>query len=76
MITQEEINNTVVDVVYDDNQIYHVLEPNMEGIRGIPPSQFMIRNTILEVRRVLSGIDQTRIDKYEQELIRNYDEKI
>lgn len=75
-MTQEEINNTIVDVVYDNEQIYHVLEPNLEGIRGIPPSQFMIRNTILEVRRVLADLDQSKINEYEQELIRNYDQEI
>lgn len=68
-MTQEEIDNTVVDVVYDNEQIYHVLEPNLEGIRGVPQSQFMIRNTLQEVRRVLADFDQTKIDEFEQELI-------
>lgn len=75
-MTQEEIDSTVVDVVYDNEQIYHVLEPNLEGVRGIPPSQFMIRNTIQEVRRVLADLDQTKINEYEQELIRNYGQEI
>lgn len=67
-LTQEDIDNTMVDVVYDNEQIYHVLEPNLDGIRGIPQSQFMVRNTIKEVRRILVNLDQVRIDEYEQQL--------
>lgn len=69
-MTQEEINNTIVDVVYDDIQIYHVLEPNLEGVRGIPFSQKMVRDSIANVRVFLSHLDQEKIVSFENELRR------
>lgn len=63
------MEETIVDAIYDITEIHHVLEPNLEGIRGVPQSQFIIRNTLLEVRRVLADFDQTKIDEYQQELI-------
>ncbi|QAA81422.1 hypothetical protein EI546_06615 [Aequorivita sp. H23M31] len=63
--------NTIVDVIYDTEQIYHVLEPNEEGIRGISNSQMFLRDTIAAARVHLSHLDQTKIDEFEQELITN-----
>lgn len=65
-----EANNVIVDVVYDATQIYHVLEPNEKGIRGIPKSQFMIRDTIGAIKVHLQNLDLTKIEEYEQELIK------
>lgn len=73
-MTQEDINKTVVDVVYDNEQIIHVLEPNLDGIRGISINHFMVRDTIAMVRIYLSEFDQTKIDEYENELIYNYNQ--
>lgn len=67
-MTQEEINSTVVDVVYDEAQIYHVLKPNLKGIRGIPASQFMIRDKIENAKIHLSHLDQVKIMEYENKL--------
>lgn len=64
-MTQEEINNTVVDVVYDETQIYHVLEPNEKGVRGIPPSQKFIRDKIEVVKVHLAHLDQSKIIEFE-----------
>ena len=63
-----ETNNVIVDVVYDDTQIYHVLEPNEEGVRGIPKSQFMIRDTIGSIKIHLQNLDLSKIEEYENEL--------
>lgn len=59
----------IIDVIYDSEQIYHVLEPNLEGIRGVPVTQLFIRDTIENVRVHLSHLDQTKIDEYENEKI-------
>ena len=67
-MTQQEINDTVIDVIYDDTQIYHVLEPNQDGVRGVPPVQFLIRNTIATVKDVLQNLDQTKIIEFEDNL--------
>ena len=67
-MTLEEINNTVVDVVYDETQIYHVLKPNSKGVRGIPASQFLIRDKIEVAKIHLSHLDQTKIIDYENKL--------
>ena len=63
------MENKIIDVIYDDNVIYHALEPNAEGIRGVPISQMFIRDTIVNVRGYLSNLDQTKIDEFEQELL-------
>ena len=68
---QEEINKTVVDVVYDDTQIYHVLEPNPSGIRGVPISQYLIRDTIESIKSFLSHLEQSKILDFENELARS-----
>ena len=65
---EEIIENKVVDVIYDTAQIYHVLEPNQKGIRGVPNSQFMIRDTIATARVNLSHLDQTKIEEFVNEL--------
>lgn len=65
---EEIIENKVVDVIYDTTQIYHVLVPNASGIRGVPISQFMVRDTIGTVRINLSHLDQTKIDEFVNEL--------
>lgn len=57
----------IVDVIYDAEQIYHVLEPNLEGIRGVPVTQLFIRDTIENVRVHLTHLDQTKLDEYENE---------
>lgn len=67
-MNQIEIDNTVVDVIYDNEHIYHVLPPNEEGVRGVPISQYMIRNTISTVKAVLSNLDQSKIEEYENDL--------
>lgn len=54
----------IIDVIYDTQQIYHVLEPNEDGIRGVPNSQLFIRDTITNVRVHLAHLDQTKIDEY------------
>lgn len=68
-MTQEEINITVVDVVYDNKQIYHVLIPNLEGIRGVPQSQYLIRDTIERVKEFLAQLEQSKIFAFEEELL-------
>lgn len=73
-MTQEEINNTIVDVVYDSDEIIHVLEPNLEGVRGVSINHFMVRSTIAMVRVYLSEFDQTKIEEYENELIYKYNQ--
>lgn len=65
---EEIIENKVVDVVYDATQIYHVLEPNENGIRGIPKSQFMIRDTIGSVKIHLQNLELSKIEEFENEL--------
>lgn len=65
-----ETNNKIVDVVYDASQIYHVLEPNENGIRGIPKSQFMIRDTIGSIKIHLQNLDLSIIEEFEHELNR------
>lgn len=70
MITQEEINNTVVDVVYDKDNIIHVLEPNLDGVRGVSANHFMVRNTIENVSGYLAyhGYDLIKIEDFKNEL--------
>lgn len=78
-MTEQEANDTMVDVIYDDNEIYHVLEPNKEGIRGVPvdeqgnPLQSLFRDKLKNVRATLNyrGYDVTKIDNYKNELINN-----
>lgn len=65
-----DTSNVIVDVVYDATQIYHILEPNEEGIRGVPKSQFMIRDTIGAIKVHLQNLDLSKIEEYEQELIK------
>lgn len=72
MKTQEEINNTIVDVVYDNEQIYHILEPEYNGVRGIPRDYRLIRDSIESVRIFLVHLDQSKIDFYEEELRKGY----
>lgn len=67
-MTQEEINSTIVDVVYDNFEIYHVLKPNKEGIRGIPSSQFLIRDSIEVAKLHLGHLDQTKFFEFEEKL--------
>lgn len=71
MKTQQEIENTVLDVIYDENEIYHVLEPNTEGVRGIPLNMRLIRDTLLVVKQNLSHLDQTKIKEWEEEELRD-----
>lgn len=73
-MTQEEINNTAVDVVYDKDTIYHVLEPNTEGIREAPVGQFLIRKTISEVQINLQHLDLVKLVEYIEELQRESNE--
>lgn len=61
------MEDKIIDVVYDNNEIFHVLEPNTEGIRGVPISQMFIRDTISNVRVHLADLDQTKIDDFEVE---------
>jgi hypothetical protein len=68
-MTPQEINNKIVDVIYDSTQIYHVLEPNQDGVRGVPFSQFMIRDTLGTAKSNLSHLDQTKIIEFENNLI-------
>lgn len=63
-----EVENTIVDVIYDANEIFHVLEPNEEGVRGVPLNQLMIRDTIGVVRVHLAALDQTKIDEFVNEI--------
>jgi hypothetical protein len=67
-MTQEEINKKVVDVVYDNEQIYHVMEPNPSGIRGVPVNQYLIRDTIESIKAFLSHLEQSKILAFENEL--------
>lgn len=69
-MTQTEIENTVVDVIYDESQIFHVLTPNQEGVRGIPIGQFFLRHKISTVKKDLAHLDQTKIEDYITELER------
>ena len=55
----------IIDVIYDAEQIYHVLEPHLEGVRGVPVSQLFIRDTIEIVRLHLAHLDQTKINEFE-----------
>ncbi|WP_283640122.1 hypothetical protein [Mesonia mobilis] len=70
-MTQEEIDNRVIDVIFNENEILHVQEPNTNGIKGISIMQEFIRRPIAKVKRTLSydGYDLTKINEYEQELI-------
>lgn len=72
-MTQQEIDNTIVDVVYSDTDIKHVLEPNSDGVRGVPVGQNMLRETLKRVKGILGyyGYDLAKINEYEQELINN-----
>lgn len=62
------IEDKIVDVVYDANEIFHVLEPNEEGVRGVPINQLMIRDSIGVVRVHLASLDQAKIDEFVDEL--------
>ena len=55
----------IIDVIYNNEEIYHVLEPNLEGIRGVPVTQLFIRDTIDNVRIHLAHLDQTKINEFE-----------
>lgn len=55
----------IIDVIYDNEEIYHVLEPNLEGIRGVPVTQLFIRDTIENVRIHLAHLDQAKINDFE-----------
>ena len=55
----------IIDVIYDNEEIYHVLEPNLEGIRGVPVTQLFIRDTIENVRLHLAHLDQAKINEFE-----------
>lgn len=69
-MTQEEINNTVVDVIFNDNEILHVLKPNKSGVRGVNNTQYIIRNKIGKLKGHLryNGYSVVKIDAYEAEL--------
>ena len=69
-MTQEEINNTVVDVIFNDSEILHVLPPNESGVRGINNTQYIIRNKIGVLKGHLryNGYSVAKIDAYETEL--------
>lgn len=65
-----DTNNVIVDVVYDNEQIYHVLEPNLEGIRGIPITHFMLRDTIGTAKENLKHLELGKIEDFENELLK------
>ncbi len=65
-----DIQNTVIDVIYDEDVIYHVLAPNTEGVRGVPVGQFFLRDKISTAQNALAHLDQTKIDEYITELER------
>jgi hypothetical protein len=70
-MTQQEIDNTIVDVIYNDKEIKHVLAPNTEGVRGVPVGQNMLRESLKRVKGILGyyGYDLAKINEYQQELI-------
>ena len=55
----------IIDVICDAEQIYHVLEPNLEGIRGVPVTQLFIRDKIENVPIHLAHLDQAKINEFE-----------
>ena len=69
-MTQEEIDNKVIDVIFNDREILHVQNPNMDGIKGVSIYQEFIRRPISKVKRTLGydGIDLSKIEAYEKEL--------
>lgn len=77
-MTQEQINNVVVDVVYSATEIIHILPPNDEGVRGIAIEHFMMRDTIENVKSFMNfkNLDLQRFEDYEDELVREFNNMI
>jgi hypothetical protein len=73
-----DIQNTVVDVIYDETEIHHVLAPNTEGVRGVPAGKKIIRETIQKVKGILNyyGYDLAKIEDYETELERDQEQNL
>ncbi len=70
-MTQEEIEKKVIDVIFNENKILHVQEPNTNGIKGVSIMQEFIRRPIAKVKRTLGydGYDLTKIEEFEQQLL-------
>lgn len=69
-MTQEEIDKKVIDVIFNENKILHVQEPNTDGIKGVSIMQEFIRRPISKVKRTLGydNYDLTKIEEYEEQL--------
>jgi len=70
-MTQQEIDDTVIDVVFNENEILHVQMPNAEGVKGVSIYQEFIRRPISRVKRTLGydNYDLKKIEEFEKQLI-------
>ncbi|MGV8814731.1 MAG: hypothetical protein ACOH2D_11545 [Gelidibacter sp.] len=67
---ENNFENEIVDVIYDNMEIVHVLEPNQEGVRGVSINHFMMRDTIKTVEGFFNfkAFDLAKIEDYKNEL--------
>jgi hypothetical protein len=63
------MENIIIDVIYDDTQIYHVLEPNLSGVTGVPMSQRMVRDSIANIKVLLGHLLLTKVYEFEAQIL-------
>lgn len=70
-MTQAEIENTIIDVEFDENQIHHVQYPNSTGVKGISIVKGFMRRPLKYCKRTLGydGYDLTKIEEFERQLL-------